>query len=304
MADYPFDDLIPDRPEVERARLTDEAVSAELDGELDAFAADLGLPAAEVRRRLEKWSGFDARRSALGAARTSIRAGAPPALDDLSRRRLLAGARPPGSFDTTIPERHRRGRARWVALSAAAAVLIAVGVGAAMALRSGGGSSSHTAASTPAAAVGYVGDLGDVTDPDTLRVAVADHLEARGGATAGATGPATTTTAAGSPQADRAETAGPPLSTNQTTTAPAAPGTVSGSTKAAAAPDPQAQAERCAAAIVKAAAPGEPVLLTATGVYRGQPAAIVTIRRGQRTVTFIADLATCAVVGGQAGRSG
>ena len=310
MPEYPFDDLIPGRPETERARMTDEAVSADLDGELEAFATDLGLPVGDIRHRLQVWPGFDARRAALEAARTSIRSGTAPELDEITRRRLLAGARPPESSDTTIPERPVRSRNQRVALSAAAAVLLLlVFGGAAAVLRrgNGGGGTSRTAADAPAvAAVGYVGDLGDVTDPNTLRVAIADRLAAAKQTTAGATtNPATTTTALAPPQADGSAAATPELARGQTiTSAPAPADSANGTTKRALAADARGQAGRCATTIVQKAAPGRDVVLTGTGVYRGQPAVVVTIRRGQRTVTFVADLATCAVVGGQASGSG
>jgi hypothetical protein len=307
MPEYPFDDLVPGRPEAERARMTDEAVSADLDGELEAFATDLGLPVGDIRHRLEVWPGFDARRAALEAARTSIRSGAAPALDEITRRRLLAGARPPESSDTTIPAMPVRSRNRWVALSAAAAVLLVFGVGAAVLLRGNGGGTSRTATDAPAvAAVGYVGDLGDVTDPNTLRVAVADRLAAAKQTAAGATtNPANTTTALAPPQADGSAAATPELARGQTiTSAPAPADSANGTTKRAPAADARDQADRCATTIVQKAAPGRDVVLTGTGVYHGQPAVVVTIRRGQRTVTFVADLATCAVVGGQASGSG
>lgn len=305
MLEYPFDDLIPGRPETERARITDEAVSAYLDGELGAFAADLDLPLGDVRHRLERWPGVAVRRAELQAARTSLRSEpAPPALDELTRRRLLAGAT--RVTDTTIPDRPGRSRNRWVALSAAAAVLVVVG--AVAVLRDHGGGTSRTAADAPTvAAVGYVGDLGDVSDPNTLRAAVADHLGTRGKAVAGSDStPATTTTMPAAPEATKTQSERPDLASGSTPSTPpgGTTGDASSSAKRATPADAQEQADSCAASIVKENAPGRTVLLTATGVYRGQPAAVVTIRRGQRTVTFIADLATCAVVGGQAGGSG
>ena len=308
MPEYPFDDLISGRPETERARITEEAVSAYLDGELGAFAADLDLPLGDVQHRLERWPGFAVRRAELQAARTSLRSEpASPALDELTRRRLLAGAtRVTEATDTTIPDRPGRSRNRWVALSAAAAVLVVAG--AVAVLRDHGGGTSRTAADAPTvAAVGYVGDLGDVSDPNTLRAAVADHLGTRGKAVAGSDStPATTTTMPATPEATKTPSESLGLASGSTAGTP--PGGITGdassSAKQATPADAQEQADRCAASIVKENAPGRTVLLTAIGVYRGQSAAVVTIRRGQRTVTFIADLATCAVVGGQAGGSG
>ncbi len=295
---YPFDDLLDGRPEVERARITDEAVSALLDGELEAFATDVGLEPNEIRQRLDDWPGFDARRAELESARDSLRSGILPAtLDELTRHRLLAAAAASTATPIVPPVGPRQSsprRGRWLALTAAAAaaVVVAVGVGAAVVSTRDGGSDSKSAA-TSARAVGYVGDLGDVTDPNTLRDEVGARL---GGGVGAAASPQTTTTtpAASTPQLATDEGRAAGISSASTPSSP--PGDSVAGTKA--------DAERCAATIVTQAAPGSSVLLTATGVYRGQPAAIVTIERGTRAVTFIASLASCEVVGGQTGGSG
>ncbi|MCU1457095.1 MAG: hypothetical protein JWL73_1187 [Actinomycetia bacterium] len=305
MPAYPFDDLMTGRPVSERVQITDEAISAHVDGELAAFAADLGLDVADVTRRLEDWPGFETRRAELEASRAAIGALPAPELDELTRQRMLTAATRAGSMPPARATGRARPRSRvatrWTAISAAAAILV-VG-GAFVVLRGDHGDHPRRAVDAAAAApapLGYVGDLGDVTDPNALRAELARRL-VPGDKSAGktATPATTTTTPAASEQSNRAAASAPGLATGSTTT-----GNADDSSRFGTSVAPESAASRCAASIVSADAPGRTVLLTATGVYRGQPAAIVTIRRGGRTVTFIADLSTCAVIGGQSGGSG
>ena len=69
-------------------------LSADLDGELDAYAADLGVARRRAARPRSPTRPPTARRAELAGVRTTLGAGARPAgdLDDVTRRRLLAGA--------------------------------------------------------------------------------------------------------------------------------------------------------------------------------------------------------------------
>jgi hypothetical protein len=160
---------------------TDEAVSALVDGELAAFARDHDLLEAEVHSRLERWPGLADARRALGALRDappSVDADRP--LDTVTRRRLVRGAMD-ATASAPAPSRSSRNRALLWTGSAAAAAAAIVGLVAIV----GQGSARHDAAKTSSAAsekdaagggsassARYAGDLGDVTDPASLRVAL------------------------------------------------------------------------------------------------------------------------------------
>jgi hypothetical protein len=68
----------------------DDLLSAELDGEFDAAAADLGLDPAEARARLAASAGVDARREALAAAQEAV--ATPVEIDELLEARLRTKA--------------------------------------------------------------------------------------------------------------------------------------------------------------------------------------------------------------------
>jgi len=74
----------------------DELLSADLDGELDAAARDLGYEPDDVRAALAAEPELHARRDALERARAEL--ARVPTLDDVSAARLramaLAGAKP------------------------------------------------------------------------------------------------------------------------------------------------------------------------------------------------------------------
>ena len=55
------------------ADTVDELLSAELDGEFDAAARDVGLSVTDARARLDATPGARERRSALAAARDALR---------------------------------------------------------------------------------------------------------------------------------------------------------------------------------------------------------------------------------------
>ena len=164
-------------PSPDRARdaeLIDELLSAALDGELDAAAGDLGLTPAAARALVEENAD---RGSALGAAQDRL-AEAPPALDEVTRRRLVSGAAAavagPGAAAGAAAVRRRR----WlVAAAGAAAALTLFGAVAALVGMSlhgddagdaaSGGRSSESADTS--AALAPTADLGEVSDPAVLR---------------------------------------------------------------------------------------------------------------------------------------
>ncbi len=114
----------------------DELLSAELDGELDAAAQDLGLSLDEVSTRLRATPGISERRRTLAAARELL--GQPHEIDELTTARLRAtalAAVQTDAIDTSTGRANgaRRGRvflgAGVAAASVLALVLVAAGLG-------------------------------------------------------------------------------------------------------------------------------------------------------------------------------
>jgi hypothetical protein len=158
---------------------TDEAVSALLDGELAAFAADHDTSEADARARLEAWTGFDDRRAELAGARATASTSV-PALDDVSRRRLVREA----SDARPAPAKAPRGGRVWKVVGAAAAALVViVGIGLAIDAASDGGSSSGDSASSAGSVArglhGDIGNVGDLSAPDALRALLAGKRTAK-----------------------------------------------------------------------------------------------------------------------------
>lgn len=134
----------------------DELLSAELDGELDAAARDLGLSRSEVSERLRATPGVTERRRTLAAARELL--GEPAEIDELTAARLRAAALATVERDATDTSPRRANRARHgrvflgagvAAASVLALVLVAAGLG---------GQSSEKSASVARPASGPASD--------------------------------------------------------------------------------------------------------------------------------------------------
>jgi hypothetical protein len=259
---------------------TDEALSALLDGELAAFASDQGLSEPEVQARLEAWPGYAARRAELEAVRGTIGTSTPP-LDDLTRRRLIRTALPagPGRLTKTRTWSWQR-----VTAAAAAALILLAGFGSLIAtmdgegsqdLSSSGGSASSADAPTGGARElrGDVGDLGDVTDPATLRAL----LDPDPGEEAAAA-PKTPPTAGGLSKQNSGADGGTTGNADQSESALRYDA-------ARRAVDPNA----CAAQL----AGDRPVTFVGTGTYQGRPVTIVGLTQDGRTIAFVVADADC-----------
>lgn len=134
----------------------DAAISADLDGELDAYAAELGLSPAEVRDQVSTPAATE-RREALAAARARLRSPV-AAVDDVTRRRLLDAAAPATAASS-------RGNRTLVARALAVAAAIALVVGTVVVVGGRGsddGAKSSGSGGGSAAARGDLGDLGSV----------------------------------------------------------------------------------------------------------------------------------------------
>jgi len=162
----------------------DALLSADLDGDLEGAARDLGFSASEAIAALGATPGVDARRVALSRARDLIAARPRVALpiEDRLVARALAG-------DELATVRERRGRheRRWrvlvAACSVAAAIAVIVGISSMSTTSSSksssaarsttpapeGAQSAKDTAPTPSAAVASPPDFGDVTGRDALR---------------------------------------------------------------------------------------------------------------------------------------
>ncbi len=140
---------------------TDEAISAWLDGELDAFAADHGCTADEARARLEASPEAVARRQRFSEVQQVV--GEPVELAEIDSRRLVRTA----LADTPTAQR-RPWRGLAITAVAAAAALV-VGVGMISSLGTDNSQTATTAGAKLSPAQGDLGYIGDVTDPENLR---------------------------------------------------------------------------------------------------------------------------------------
>ena len=274
---------------------TDEAVSALLDDELAAFAADHGISESEAMERLTAWAELESRTAELSAARAALQDTAlqesedaeSDGLSELDRKRLVrnalaASSSPPAKSDSADSPRRRRVSQRL--LAAAAAVVVIIGIGAAISrLNDSGGndsaskSSATGGATTPTPRQGNLGNVGDVTNAADLRALL-------------------------DPKDESAKTSAPRSSQSQAADSSAGELTAGGSdsgagstptTTAAATPaPPTAAADACAAQL----AGTRPVVLTATGTYRGAPAVIVGIQDKGRTILFVVPPDDCTNV--------
>jgi len=267
---------------------TDEAVSASIDGELAGFAAERRMSVDEVEQRLHAWSGFETRRDELEQAREAVATDLLP-LTPVAQRRLVEKA---AAAASRMPDarRERRGspsrrRLPWRPMAAAAAVLaLVVGIGFAVAGSGGGGGSASSKSSSLAAPKvqpgAFVGEVGDVSDAGTLRMLL-------------------TTREAGLPTHAADAQSPAEMSRTQSKSAPAA-GQASTSTSEPA-PGARESAMRCAAAVdpPRAGHPADTVVLLATARFQGRDAVVIGVRREARSIVFVADRATCAVLTSQ-----
>jgi hypothetical protein len=252
---------------------TDEAVSALLDGELGAFAADHATTEAHARTRLEAWPGFEARRTALEAASAAVATTA-PALDELTRRRLVANATASGPAAAPSPRRSRV----WTAVGAAAVALVVV-VGIGLAIDAGDDSSSPSDSASSAGGVtpdlrGDIGNVGDLSGPDALRALLSGERTAK--AEAGDARDADNTTGGGGATSD------------QSGNAPV-PATGESKARAVAPPLPP---DQCAAKL----AGTRPVTFVGTGTYRGVPVTVIGLTEGGRVIAFLVPSNDCTNV--------
>jgi hypothetical protein len=109
----------------------DELLSADIDGEFDAAAVDLGLDPADARARLAATAGVSERRAALSQVHDLV--AAVPELDELTAARVRSRAIEESAGARADAQRRRhRGRRLGIVGGIAAAFLLVVGVVAAV----------------------------------------------------------------------------------------------------------------------------------------------------------------------------
>jgi hypothetical protein len=327
--------------------LDDETLSALLDG--DAAESDGGsVDAAAHLRACDRCSG---RQSELAGVRAALAAAPVEPLDELTRRRLVAGALqaigdPAAGGPADAPISVGRAGTRWAQrhtalIGSAAAVVLAVLVGVPFVLGNDKSTQEHTALSAQApealdeSAGTFLGDLGDLTDRQNLRLRlsgvagdsfgyaapaepgpspaagtpVAAPVPAAapaGGGLAGTSNGAATTTAPLS-AADRSSGTGsgsvgaaksaPPGATSapEAATADDAAASQSAGRDEAAYRD-RADIDRCVAALLDGPARGGRLTRSGTGTYKGRPAVVASFELDGGTTAFVTDRSSCEVL--------
>ena len=328
--------------------LSDEILSALLDGDLGGARGMGGVPptmaagaakgsvdAAAHLRACDRCAG---RQAELAGARSALSAAAVEPLDELTHRRLVATAL---AAAESIPAGETPGvavpigRSRWARrhpglVGSAAAVVLAVLVGVPFVLDNGGpgGGETLTAQAPLESASPFLGDLGDLSDRDRLRLrlsGVAGDTYASPPSEAGPSPAAGAPTAApladGSPGAGGL--AGKPGDAVTTTLSPVAgsrsSGRQTGGSDAASKEAAESQAtdtatasegfayddqsardradtDRCVAALLDGPARGGRLIRSGTGTYQGRPAIVASFELSGGTVAFITDRSDCSVL--------
>jgi hypothetical protein len=317
--------------------LSDEILSALLDGDTDAAGEvdGAGIDAAAHLRACDRCAG---RQAELAGARAALAAAPVEPLDELTRRRLVAAAL--GAAESTpareasgaaaIPIGRSRARRHPALIGSAAAVVLALLVGVPFVLDGRGpGSRETVTAQGPVESVdSFLGDLGDLSDRDRLRLRLSGAGSDTYASPPNEAGPSPAAGApAAAPLAESAPGAGGLAGTAKdaatTTMAPAAPPAGSrnaarptgGDAVAKSSPESPAAAtadqgfaygdqsardradtDRCVAALLEGPARGGRLLRSGTGTYQGRPAVVASFELSGGTVAFITDRSDCRVL--------
>jgi hypothetical protein len=272
-----------------------------------------------------------ARLAELAGARAALAAAPVEPLDELARRRLVATAvraagegGPAGDAGVAAGS----GRSGWAqhhraVLGSAAAVLLLVLVGVPFVVGRNGttkqadkalSAQAPLAAPAQSAAGPFLGDLGDLTDHDRLRLrlsGVAADASAGSALAAGPAEPGPSPAAASAPTGGTPVPAGTPTGSGGAARSaapapPAAPpaGSVTGTAEngpAAFSANPasdrdRADADACVAALLNGPAQGGRLTGSGVGTWRGRPAVVAAFELNGGTVAFVADRSGCAVL--------
>ena len=316
--------------------LDDETLSALFD---DAAGSGGGADAAGHLAGCDRCA---ARQAELGAARAAL-AGAPvEPLDELARRRLVAVA--VRAADDAPAVRPRWAQRHPAVIGSAAAAVLAVLVGVPFVLGNHDGASkqadkalsAQAPYAAPEAAGAFLGDLGDLTDRDQLRLRLTGAAgtntlgnSAAGGAAPAEPGPSPAAAAAPSPPIAGATPTGGGLAgtgaanraagtPSSPAAAPSAAGTSGGPGTEKSAPAgsltngpaggprsfasdqaaarDRADADACIAALLDGPARGGRLTGSGVGTWRGRPAVVAALELSGSTVAFVTDRSGCAVL--------
>lgn len=256
-----------------------ELLSADLDGEFDAAARDLGYAPESARAALASTPGTPERRAALARAREVV-AVAP--LDDDERSRLVTRALEAAPRDEVAARRRLRFNPKLVG-GIAAAVLVVAGIAAALSVDRSGDDASTAASdsdreTTEEFTAGGGGaaadssqpfalerpDFGDVSDPEVLRDRLAREQQRLGASTSTGEEAGGSYSAGDDAQAEPAPTAAPLID--------------------------DACVARQAGALGVAAQPA----LRGSGTYAGEPVEVIVFATGESFEALVLG-ADCAV---------
>jgi hypothetical protein len=284
--------------------LDDEILSALLDGD-----TAMGSEAAAHVQACDRCAG---RQAQLADARAALAAAPVEPLDELARRRLVAAAleaaeATPGDQEPApaVPI----GRSRWARrhpalIGSAAAALLALLVGVPFVVDNGGrgGDQALTAqAPVPESAGAFLGDLGDLSDRDRLRlrlsgVAVSDtYASAPGeaGPSPAAGAPTAAPLAGASPGSGGLAGSGP---AEKAASEPQAADTAGQGFAGDQSARDRADTEACVAALLNGPARGGRLTRSGSGTYQGRPAIVAAFELSGGTEAIITDRSGCAVL--------
>jgi hypothetical protein len=311
--------------------LDDEILSALLDGDADASARGMGgvaLKDSDAAAHLRACDRCAGRQGELAAARAAL-AGAPvEPVDELTRRRLMAAAlgvagEAPAPGVAPLPA---RARSRWASrhpalIGSAAAVVLALLVGVPFVVGNDGRSGdadTTLAAQAPSegsqeSASAYLGDLGDLSNRESLRVRLTSGqlsdtyayapMEPGPSPAAGAPSPApvaspapmsgglASTTTAGKRSGGGSGTA----SAEKATSAPAADSASNAQAGDDAASRDRADTDACVTALLAGPARGGRLTASGTGTFENRPAIVAVVDLSGGRVAFVADRNGCVV---------
>ena len=316
--------------------LSDEILSALLDGDPEVAVEVDGVDVAAHLRACDRCAG---RQAELAGARAALAAAPIEPLDELTRRRLVAAAlaeadaTPAGEAPATtaIPIGRARARRHPALIGSAAAVVLALLVGVPFVLDGGGPGGNETlTAQAPLreSADSFLGDLGDLTDRDHVRLRLSGAVSDTYASPPGEAGPSPAAGApTAAPLAGGSPGAGGLAAASTTTISPSAP--VAGSRSSSRPSDgsdtaakssaesqvaadaatanegfssddqaarDRADTDRCVAALLDGPARGGRLIRSGTGTYQGRPAIVASFELSGGTVAFITDRTDCRVL--------
>ena len=281
--------------------VVDELLSAEIDGELDRAAADLGLTLGEARAALDTAPDVAARHAALIRARDLLATSSP--LDAGRETRLVTAAldrfteerRDASRLRTRRLEKHRFANSWRVLVAVGSTAAVVAGVVVLAATNPGPESKRSTASATTAAvpvrtvAPGKATldiSFGDVTQPPSLLARVRAELNAPAAAT---TPSSRSTKSAANPPSGNGSTGGYSAQNQERVLGPDA-------TSSAGSAHSDSTLQSCIAAREREVQRQSALVLAGTGTDAGRPVVVVVFRSAIAYIVYVLDATSCSVV--------